>query len=166
MTHRFRLPSPAMVVAIVALFIALSGSAVAGVLITSADIKDGTILGRDIANKAITSTKLAQGKGSGLNADKVDNLSSEQMVAMPGPASTAVGLLTTRTTNNTIAPGAAGDYTAACAPGEKATGGGSSSFGAVLTLDSRPNTESSWSTFVANVGDQPVALTVWVVCLR
>jgi hypothetical protein len=155
-----------MVVALVSLFVALGGTAVAQVLITTTQIKDGTIRGKDVAAKTITAKNLIQGKGSGLDADKLDGQSSEQLAAQPGPASTAVGLLTTRTANHNIGPGGMGDFVAQCAPGEKATGGGSSSFGAVLTLDSRPNTESSWASFVANVGDQPVALTVWVVCLR
>ncbi len=163
---RLRMPSPAMGVAIVALFVALGGTAGATVLITSKDIKDGTITSADIANKAIAHTKLVEGKGSGLNADKLENMTVAQVAAIPGPASSGVGLLTTRTSNYSVGPGGGGDFTATCAPGEKVTGGGSSSFGAVFTLDSRPNTESSWATYVLNVGDQSAALTVWAICIK
>jgi hypothetical protein len=51
-------PSPAMLVSLVALFVALGGSASALVVVTSANIKDGTILGKDIRNRTITGKKL------------------------------------------------------------------------------------------------------------
>jgi len=51
-------PSPAMIVSIVALFVALGGSASAVVVITSKNIKNGTIRGKDIHNRTITGKKL------------------------------------------------------------------------------------------------------------
>ena len=160
------LPSPSLVVSVIALFVALGGTAGAAVLITSKDIKDGTIQNADVAKKAIDHTKLVEGTDSGLNADKLDNLSSEQIAAMPGPASSAIGLLTTRTANYSIGADQGGDFEVKCATGEKVTGGGSSSFGSVVTFDSRPNTESSWAVYVVNFGSEPVALTAWAICVR
>jgi hypothetical protein len=49
---RLRKPSPSMVVALIALILAMSGSAVAGSLITGAQIKNGTIQLKDINSKA------------------------------------------------------------------------------------------------------------------
>jgi hypothetical protein len=51
-------PSPAMLMSLVALFVALGGSAGAVVVITSANIKNGTIRGNDIHNRTITGKKL------------------------------------------------------------------------------------------------------------
>src|SRR3954453_2691766 len=55
---RGRRPSPAMVVAILALVAALAGTATAAGLITSADIKNKTIRGKDIHKKTIPANKL------------------------------------------------------------------------------------------------------------
>ena len=46
--------SPALVVAVVALFVALTGTAVAATLITGAQIKNGSITGLDVKDKSLT----------------------------------------------------------------------------------------------------------------
>jgi hypothetical protein len=164
---RFTRPSPALVIALIALFVSLAGSAAAtGVLVSSKEIRDGSIRGVDLANRTVAASKLLQGKGSGVDADKVDGLSSEQIAALAGPASSVAGLLTTRTANYSLGANDVGDFTVQCAPGEKVTGGGSSSFGDLFLLDSRPNTETSWAVYVANMGDQSAAFTVWAICAR
>ena len=59
-----RLPSPAMIVAIVALVAALTGSAVAlqgKNSVKSNDIAPGAVKGKDIAKKAVKSKALADG---------------------------------------------------------------------------------------------------------
>ena len=53
--------SPGVILGIVAVVFAGTGSATAGVLITSGKIKDGTIQGRDIKKGTITSDKLSKG---------------------------------------------------------------------------------------------------------
>lgn len=61
--NRFR-PSPAMVVALIALFVALGGGAYAGVTlnsIRSKDIKDGQVRSVDLANNAVNSAKIRNG---------------------------------------------------------------------------------------------------------
>ena len=57
MFRRF-IPSPAMVVALVALFMALGGSAYA-LVITGASIKNGSVAGRDIKNRSLTGSDIA-----------------------------------------------------------------------------------------------------------
>ena len=47
------LPSPAMVVAVVALVVSLSGSAYAAFVITGKNIKNGTVTGKDIRNHSL-----------------------------------------------------------------------------------------------------------------
>src|SRR4030088_2003636 len=77
--RRFR-PSGSMLVALLALVMATTGSAVAASLITSAQIKDGTIQTRDISKKAQAALKgnagAAGAQGSqgpqGLKGDKGD----------------------------------------------------------------------------------------------
>jgi len=56
-----RRPSPAMVVAVVALVSSLTGGAVAATLITGADIKNGTIGTKDIKKNAVVSKKVKNG---------------------------------------------------------------------------------------------------------
>src|SRR3954451_2516492 len=51
--------SPGMILGVIAVVFACSGSAFAGSLITSGKIKDGTIRGRDIKKGTITSDRLA-----------------------------------------------------------------------------------------------------------
>ena len=89
-----RLPSPAMVVALLALFVALGGSATSAVLITSADIRNGTIRGIDVRNGALggpdvrnNSLRGADVRESTLtkvpNANSLDGLDSTRF--FPGP---------------------------------------------------------------------------------
>jgi hypothetical protein len=61
-------PSPAMTIAVVALLAALSGSAVAASLVTSAQIKDGTIQTKDISKKAQAALKGNASVGGALSA--------------------------------------------------------------------------------------------------
>ena len=55
-----RRPSPALVVAIFALLVALSGSATAAVVMTGSSIKDGTITGKDVKNRTLGSKELSK----------------------------------------------------------------------------------------------------------
>lgn len=57
-----RLPSPAIVVALVALFVAMSGSAVAAttLLVHTGNIANGAVTGSKIANGAVSMNKLAR----------------------------------------------------------------------------------------------------------
>jgi hypothetical protein len=59
-----RLPSPAMVVATVALIVALTGSAYAASTIGSKQLKNNAVTGKKIKNGAVTGAKLANGSVS------------------------------------------------------------------------------------------------------
>src|SRR3954447_25854069 len=61
-------PSGSMLVALVALVMATTGSAVAASLITSKQIKDGTITAKDINKKALKSLKGKTGKSGATGA--------------------------------------------------------------------------------------------------
>ena len=49
-----RLPSPAMTVALAALFVALTGTAVAGIVITGANVRNSSLTGLDVRNGSLT----------------------------------------------------------------------------------------------------------------
>lgn len=51
---RLRLPSPALVIAVVALFLSVGGSAY-GLIVTGRSIKNGTVTGADIKNRSLAS---------------------------------------------------------------------------------------------------------------
>jgi hypothetical protein len=55
-----RRPSPALVVAIVALFVAFSGTATAALVMTGKQIKDGTITGKDLKHRTLGTNKLSK----------------------------------------------------------------------------------------------------------
>jgi hypothetical protein len=93
-----RRPSPAMVVALLALVVALGGTATAaGLLITGKQIKNGSVAGIDIKNNtlrgadidesrlgAVRSAKYANEAGSAGNADTVDGIDSADLRGMKG----------------------------------------------------------------------------------
>jgi hypothetical protein len=54
MKRFLRLPSPAMVVAVAALVVALSGSAYAAIVITGGNVRNGTLTGADVKNKSLS----------------------------------------------------------------------------------------------------------------
>jgi hypothetical protein len=64
---RIRRPSPALVVALVALVFAAGGTVTAGVLITSAEIQDNTIRSADIHDQTIKSRDVDDGSLSGVD---------------------------------------------------------------------------------------------------
>src|SRR5687768_1121308 len=75
---RIRTPSPALVIACVALFVALSGAAYAAATIGSSDIIDGSIRNRDFKDGTLRGNEAKRnGFGGGAikesTLDKVDN---------------------------------------------------------------------------------------------
>jgi hypothetical protein len=138
---RIRLPKPATVLAAAALFVALSGTAVAAGIVAKA--------------------KFA------LNSGKLQGQTAAQVAAQPGPASTASGLVATRTTAFSIAGNDVKAVSAACQSGEKATGGGFSTNGAVLSVGSAPGSDgASWQVGLVNIDDSAASGTAYVVCVK
>lgn len=80
-----RRPSPALVVAIVALFVAFSGTATAALVMTGKDIKNGTITGKDVKNRSLGTRDLSKKAVSSLKRHAPPG--TEQGAAGPaGPA--------------------------------------------------------------------------------
>jgi hypothetical protein len=137
---RIPLPKPATVLAAVALFVALSGTAVAAGIVAKA--------------------KFA------LNAGKLQGQTAAQVAAQPGPASTAAGLVATRTASTSVAAQDAGQFTASCQSGEKAVGGYTSA-GATILAQSGPTSDgASWQVVVLNIGNSAASGTAYAVCVK
>jgi hypothetical protein len=140
-------PSPALVVAIVALFVAFSGTATAALVMTGKNIKDGTITGKDVKNRTLGTNELSkkavtslqgqrgptgpggpQGPKGEAGVQGVQGPKGDTGAAGPqGPkGDTGVAQITTRTAGfNLDGPmGAGNDGAAMCQAGESAVGGG------------------------------------------
>jgi hypothetical protein len=141
-----------MVVALIALFIALSGTAFA------------------VGSKVVPHAKLADVALVANNAKKLGGQTAAQLAAAPGPASSAAGLVVIKSGAWNLNPGGQADFTITCDPGQKAIGGGYQDPGGwAHPWDSRPTADDSgWHTFVTVQSGAPGGQTgtVWAVCLR
>jgi hypothetical protein len=136
-----RLPSPAIVLAAIALFVALSGTAVAAGIVAKA--------------------KFA------INAGKLQGNTAAQVAALPGPASSAAGLVSTRTASFSVGANSARNVPVSCQSGEKAVGGGYTTDGALLSGPTSPTGDgASWQVLVVNIGDSAASGTAYAVCVK
>ncbi len=152
---RMKRPSPAFVVAMVALFVALGGTA--GAVVNAAV---------PLAKRALVADNAK--KLGGQTSAQIVSRAASQAASAPGPASTAAGLVTTVSQSvGTFAPGFEAAVSVVCASGKKVIGGGFSSDGAVYNLDSHPANDTTWRLYLVN-GDetQPAPnTTVYAVCI-
>jgi hypothetical protein len=151
-------PSPAFVVATVALFVALGGTA--GAVVTAAVPLAKRALVADNAKKLGGQTPAqvaAQGAKAALALSP----------AGPRPAESAAGLATIKSSSGQIPAGAAQSFTVVCDAGQKVLGGGFSSDQIVLGFDSYPSNETTWSLFLANANDSaPANVSTYATCLK
>jgi hypothetical protein len=179
----FRRPSPAMAVALLALFVALGGSSYAAIAlsknsVTSKHIGNGQVKRADIQNNAINSSKVE------FLSLRASDFKPGQLPQGPqgpqGPkgdaGATNVKVRATRGFDK---------VTAHCQPGERATGGGAHSVtgfvvgqgptGQPLAFYAPPNephydgyTPTAWSAAAVEVDTTgvvgPADVTAWVVC--
>jgi hypothetical protein len=148
-----RKPSPALVVASLALFVSLGGTAVAA----------GPIVKRALyAENA--------GKLGGKTLAAVVQQSASEGARLPGPSSSAAGLVTVKSSAWSVGPGQGSDFTVACDGGQKAVAGGwEDPSGWGHDWDSRPTPDGAgWRIYVSVAHDAPAAQsgTLYVVCLR
>src|SRR5918996_731886 len=154
--QRSRRLSPAFVVAMIALFVALGGTA--GAVATQAV---------PLAKRALTAEN-AKKLGGKTSAQIVSQATKAAQTAAkaPGPASTAAGLVTTTSQSvGTFAPNQEAAVSVVCAAG-KVIGGGFSSDGSVFSFDSHPANDTTWRMYLVN-GDetQPAPnVTVYAIC--
>jgi hypothetical protein len=141
-----RKPTPEFVIAVLALFVALAGTANA--------VVDAAV---PLARRALVAE----------NAKKLNGQTARQVANILGPASTAAGVVTTRTKAVLISPGPGNFFTIDCNPNEKVVGGGYASNAAVLNLFlSYPVTERSWRMGFVNVDDKVATTTLYAICIR
>lgn len=106
--RKFR-PSPSMLVAMLALIVAMSGSAYAAVTINGKNIKKGTVTSKQIKDKTITGTDIKNStiggvdvKGGTLTADKLAAGVIPTIPTIPGPAPIGTATSTTDFTVETL----------------------------------------------------------------
>ena len=129
---RFKKPSPALVIAVIALFVGLSGGAYAASKVGTNQLKAKSVTTGKIAGKSITSGKLAgksvkTGKlaGQAVTESKLGDQSvTSSKLSDESVKSDELGEINTRTETTTLAPQASGSVSVSCESGEKVVSGG------------------------------------------
>ncbi len=140
-------PSPAMVIAVIALIVALAGTAYAGSKIGSKQLKKNAVSTKKIKNNAVTSAKIANNAVTGAKL-----------------ANGAVGVVMRQGPPVTFAPNDAKHVDANCNPGERATGGGvynEAQVGTLVVTSSYP-TPNPTSPPSTGDGTTPTGWRVWL----
>ena len=162
MRHKLRFPGPAMVVALVALFVALSGTAVAAGVPALAK----RALVADNAKKLNGQTSAQLLSSAKRQADASATAAAQQ----PGPASSAVGLVSVTTAVGPALPAGGGaSYSISCAAGQKVISAGYSSPPGNLAfqvVQSNPTSDTTWTIGLANLSDSPAAVSLYAVCIK
>src|SRR5262245_9598487 len=176
-------PTPALVVALVALMLALSGSATAALVMTGSSIKDGTITGKDLKNRTLGSKKLSKKAISALTGKpgrqgpagprgQEGPRGADGLQGPPGP----VKLVHKHGTSNQIAPGDTAGFAVGCPESaSNVVGGGyyvAPSTAAFRVLHSQPTDnadpdgipDDNWEVLVHNVGATPLTVTTYAIC--
>jgi hypothetical protein len=154
--------SPTFVVAVVALFVALGGTA--GAVVAQAVPLAKRALIADNAKKVggqtsaqIISKAAQQGASQAL----------QQSAAGARPASTATGLVVSKSqAAGSVDPGVIRVVQIACDSGQTVVGGGMSSDGAVVTFDSYPLNSTTWEVGFGNLGSGAANVSAYALCLK
>jgi hypothetical protein len=162
-------PSPALVIALLALFVALSGTAVAAGVVPLA--KRALVADNAKALQGKTAAQLlATPAKSALEADKVDGMHAEAVAALPSPATTAGGLIAIKTAPWTINPRSYSPATVTCDAGQKAISGGWSDPGGWgSSYESYPTaTGDGWTTwiYIPSAAGSAQSGTAYGICLK
>ncbi len=158
---RIKRPSAAFVVAMIALFVALGGTA--GAVVTAAVPLAKKALVAENAKKLGGQTS-AQIVASA--AAKGTQAALQQSPAGPRPAASIAGLVTIKTQSVQIAAEGANGTDVTCDSGSKVTGGGLTSDGAVVLIDSYPKSDTTWSAGGLNLGSSTANATVYATCAK
>jgi hypothetical protein len=161
---RFKRPSAATIIAFMALFAVLGGSAYAARQITSKDIKNGTIKTVDMSSSAKQALK---GNTGPRGPQGVPGAQGIQGSAGPqGPVGPSeLSALTPVTGSLMIAAGAVDGGTVACPAGTRVVSGGFFADGGVVFLDAAGADRGGWAVAVDNsAGGTAVELTADAYC--
>ena len=148
---RRHMPSPALVIALAALFVSLGGTAIAAGVVP-------------LAKRALVAD----------NAMKLGGQTPASIAAaaarQPGPASSAAGLVTVKTAPWSLAPGGLSDTAAMCDSGQKAVGGGYDDPGGyAFAWDTRPTGDGGGWRVHIDLSDKATGQQsglVYAICLR
>jgi hypothetical protein len=166
---KLRPPSPALAISITALVIACTGSAVAATVITTNQIRNGTIQNVDIKNATIGLGKLSKGTQNLINAKKSPAPTGRiayEAVRKAGPEGVPANVITTVATL-TVPAGAysvQANVIMTAFAGEtnplQALLGANGSLGGTCTLDAGGPVHSSTGTIVVNNRQTPTTLSM------
>jgi len=185
MLRKLRRPSPALVVAVLALFVSLTGTAVSAGIVPLAKRARVADNAKKLGGKTRAQIVATPGPATTLGgktadeiaatpgpADTLGGKTADQIAATPGPASTAAGVVTERVTNYTLGASGEQDFASGCAAGEKVVGGGfdDSNLAAapVLVLSDRPSPDATtWRVFLVNLSDSATASgQIFALCVK
>lgn len=144
---RLKRPSPALVIATVALVAASGGSAVGASYITGKQIKNGSITGADIKNHSITKSDVR-----GVAGPRGPQ-GPQGAIGPPGPTSSAsqsIGHLTRVEFDGSVAPGDTNGVSVACPPGMGIVSGGALTAGAGVIFAEDSFGQPGWSVLYDN----------------
>lgn len=171
---KLRPPSPALVISIVALAVALGGSAYAATVITSKQIRNGTIQNADIKKGTIQSSRLSSGlqrilkKGSPVSGSSIGGAATGRVgfeaIRKAGPENQPAGPLA-KVATLSVPPGAyvitantvMTAFTGTTNPLEALLGSNGSQGGS-CTLDAGGVTATAFQTIVVNDRQTPATL--------
>ncbi|MGZ4412115.1 MAG: hypothetical protein ACXVY8_08265 [Gaiellaceae bacterium] len=143
-----RMPSPALVIAVIALFVALSGTAIAAGVVP-------------LAKRALVAD----------NSKKFGGATPKQFLSAAAsiPITNVGGLVSIASAPWSLQPNQGNDFSATCAAGAKAIGGGyDNASGTAFNLDTRPSPDgASWRIFLADGSTTDAANgNVYAICLK
>jgi hypothetical protein len=153
----FRLPSPSLVVAMLALLLALTGTAFAAQQIVP------------LAKRALVADKAKVALNARTIAGKTAGALVQQAARVPGPASTAAGLVTVKSeADGQLAAGTGKAFTISCDASQKIVSAGFASDGPVLiAVGSAPTSDQAWTMGLLNTSDAtPANVTMFATCLK
>ena len=141
--RKLKVPSPALVISCIALFVALAGTSIA-------------------AGPPVKRALFAN------NSGKLQGKTAAQVASLPGPASSAARLVSVKTAPFSLNPGEERMFSVPCSPDEKAVSGGFTSQNAVIAADTLPTSDGAgWQIYLINLSSsQGASGTVDAVCLR
>ena len=164
MSNWNRRPSPAMIVALTALFVALGGTASAVGIVPLAQRAKVADNAQQLQGKSAAALLTQAARAPASPASHV------AIAALPSPASTAAGLISTKTASWSLIPGGYNVFTVMCDSGQKALSGGYDDAGGwAHTWDTKPTPDGrGWATFVMLDRDAPSPQSglIYTLCVK
>lgn len=155
-----RMPSAPLVISILALVLAASGSAMAASKLVSGNslIKRNSLSGNRLQNHTLTGTQI--------NLSKLGTVPNATKAATAGSA--AISALTYVTVNSNVPSDEIAPSTASCPSGTFVIGGGgqvsNAEEGEVYVNDTYPSGTSGWTVDFANAYSSAVSVTTTAIC--